>query len=271
MGDGLSDELLSSNYASITNESDHVQGLDGVEQAEGLIGWYDATLWADERFKDAAISPRDAALLLCGFNPREEDISVQIHISNEEICPNDIRKLVDRFEDTEMVESGRRTLRNWHDIARNNSLKYHSWIDRYLEAVKTVIEGDPTETDCVTKQETRNAETTSSHVKDIPKLVSESGEKIGGRNIIPGKVPRTAIGRTAVRAAWEIECREARRAGRKEVIALLQVWAKDGSEPDVLKESIPRGVIWITEKGIEKNYDLDACGKTLEAWWKSRN
>ena len=86
---------------------------------------------------------------------------------------------------------------------------------------------------------------------------------------IPGKLPRTAIGRVVVKAAWEIECQKGRRASVKEVMARLQKWAKEGTEPDVLKEPIPHGVRWITAKGSEKSYDLEACGKTLGTWKKS--
>ena len=88
---------------------------------------------------------------------------------------------------------------------------------------------------------------------------------------IPGKLPRAAIGKVVVKAAWELECQKGRRATAKEVMARLQEWAKEGTEPDVLKESIPHGVRWITAKGKEKPHDVEACGKALGTWKKSRD
>lgn len=90
---------------------------------------------------------------------------------------------------------------------------------------------------------------------------------------IPGKMPRVAIGRLAVTAAWEIECETNRAATADKVIERLQVWATGGEHPDILLRAEPRkrAVIWMTKKtGLEKDYDVGACGKTLDEWRKSR-
>lgn len=88
---------------------------------------------------------------------------------------------------------------------------------------------------------------------------------------IPGKLPNTAIGKLAVRVAWEIECEKGRKATANEVISKLQEKVADKpAKSHVLLKSVPHGVVWVTSKNREKTYDIDACGKTLKAWWQSR-
>lgn len=90
---------------------------------------------------------------------------------------------------------------------------------------------------------------------------------------IPGNLPRVAIGQLAVTAAWEIELESKRAATADKVIERLQAWATDGTHPDILLRAEPRkrAVIWMPKKtGLEKDYDVDACGKTLDTWRKSR-
>lgn len=90
---------------------------------------------------------------------------------------------------------------------------------------------------------------------------------------IPGRVPRVGIGRLAVTAAWQIECQSGRAATASKVIEQLQTWATNGIYPDILLRDDPRrrAVIWLTKKtGREKEYDMGACGKTLDEWRKSR-
>lgn len=89
---------------------------------------------------------------------------------------------------------------------------------------------------------------------------------------IPGKLPRIAVGKLAVQAAWEIECRSKRAANDREVMAHLQQWADSGAKPDVLKKSNKekRGVVWLTRRYEDKFYTLEACQKTLQSWNESR-
>jgi hypothetical protein len=90
---------------------------------------------------------------------------------------------------------------------------------------------------------------------------------------IPGKLPRIAIGRLAVTAAWQIECKSGQAATADKVIEQLQAWATAGEHPDILRRAEPkmRAVIWMIKKtGLEKDYDVGACGKALDVWRKSR-
>lgn len=90
---------------------------------------------------------------------------------------------------------------------------------------------------------------------------------------IPGKLSPVAIGKLAVTAAWQIECESGRAAIADKIMERLQKWADDGTVPDVLLRSDKknRAVIWRLKKtGLGKPYDIEACGKTLETWMKSR-
>jgi hypothetical protein len=88
----------------------------------------------------------------------------------------------------------------------------------------------------------------------------------------PGKMPNVAVGKLAIKAAWQIECESKRVATAKAVIALLQEWADAGSVPETLicSDKPKHGVKWRTSKGAEKPYDVEACGKALKSWLKSR-
>ncbi len=75
------------------------------------------------------------------------------------------------------------------------------------------------------------------------------------------------MGKLAVKVAWEIECKTKRQATANEVIKELQGLV--GKE-DILIEAIQHGVKWITIKLKEKDYTIEACGKTLKYWHDTR-
>lgn len=85
--------------------------------------------------------------------------------------------------------------------------------------------------------------------------------------VIPGTMPRTAIGKLAIKAAWKIECETQKRATAKMVIEKLQQLVEETTD---LAEETEKGVKWTTTKGKQKEFDMDACGKALETWNKSR-
>ena len=87
---------------------------------------------------------------------------------------------------------------------------------------------------------------------------------------IPGKMPRIAIGRLAVEAAWQIELEKKARATDREVFQLLVKWARSGQKADVLLNVKEGKICWVTGKAKEKTYDIEVCGKTIGAWNKSR-
>lgn len=83
----------------------------------------------------------------------------------------------------------------------------------------------------------------------------------------PGKMPRTAIGKLAIKAAWQIECETNQKALVNAVITRLRQWV---AQEDELLESIPDGVRWQTKNCKAKDFDSVACGKALERWHMSR-
>lgn len=97
--------------------------------------------------------------------------------------------------------------------------------------------------------------------KEAVPVTSSSGDEI------PGKMPRTAIGKLAIKAARQIELETDKRATAKQVIEKLQAWIE--TEPELI-ETIPHGVKWTTTKGKQKPFDVEACAKALEIWQASR-
>lgn len=116
-------------------------------------------------------------------------------------------------------------------------------------------------------EENQAADTKDNHY--IQELSDEINHKkpITQQEIPPGKLPNPAIGKLAVKVAWELECKFDRRATADEVIKELQ---NRVDKEDFLVEKIPRGVRWMTTKYKEKDYDVATCGKTLASWNKSR-
>lgn len=116
------------------------------------------------------------------------------------------------------------------------------------------------------------AESLAAPTPMIPAAAQSTSWRNSVQNI-PGELPKIAIRKLAVEAAWQIECEEKRRATAKEVMVRLQMWADSGNEPDVLRASDieNRAVIWLTSRCAEKAYSLDACEKTLWAWNSTRD
>jgi hypothetical protein len=87
---------------------------------------------------------------------------------------------------------------------------------------------------------------------------------------LPGKMPRTAVGKLAIKAAWQIECETGRKTSSDKVMERLHDWAKKGSEGELIRP-FSNGVVWITKKERkEKNYWITDCGRHLDNWYQSR-
>lgn len=107
--------------------------------------------------------------------------------------------------------------------------------------------------------------------EDIPITKSARFAKIKkGNEPAPGKLPKIAIGKLAVEAAWEIELETLKIASALAVMERLRAWVEK-REGDCLTGKTKHGVTWMTTKLIEKTYDLEACRKTLKTWHDSRN
>lgn len=106
---------------------------DGEQKVEvDIVAWFDSALDADHWFGLHSISPKDAAMLLCQYHPRDMDFDGALSCANEEIRPDDLRRLYERFEDDAQHTSRSMKLLDWVNFARDKKLKYHSWVDEYL-------------------------------------------------------------------------------------------------------------------------------------------
>lgn len=86
----------------------------------------------------------------------------------------------------------------------------------------------------------------------------------------PGKLPKVAIGKLAVKAAWYIECETGRKVSARETIDTLQSWVgTNKDDEEILCKKVSRGVQWMTGKSSHKTYDIEACGQTLKRWRES--
>ena len=118
---------------SLLNPSPGVDEIVQKQEAEHLIGWYDATLDAASWWSLNGITSLQAATLLCGFNP-DGDINDRELVTNRETGPYDFKRLRREFNCVAEASPTPRTLSQWHDVAHDRGLKHHSWIDEYMAA-----------------------------------------------------------------------------------------------------------------------------------------
>lgn len=108
---------------------------------DSLIDWYNDTLKASIWFGLQSVAPRDAAMLLCQFNPHDV-LHDPLEVFNPETGPGDYKLLLCVFDDVAKADSQPRTLLQWLAIAKDKRLKYHSWIDEYVNvAMPEQIDG----------------------------------------------------------------------------------------------------------------------------------
>jgi hypothetical protein len=102
--------------------------------AEREIAWYDFTLGAKQWLAHRSVTPQQAAMLLCGFNPNEDRLEDALQSSSEETAPEDMRALLAAFEDLQRADTTTRSLLDWAAVAKGRVLKMHTWLDKYLQA-----------------------------------------------------------------------------------------------------------------------------------------
>ncbi|MEI7956870.1 MAG: hypothetical protein WCJ66_17025 [Verrucomicrobiota bacterium] len=106
------------------------------QQRDQIINWYDATLNANFYWKLSDVAPVDAATILCGQNPLDPKANPDTTTTGDgETTPEDYRRLLAFFQSVAATDKQSRTLVQWRSIARENGLKYHSWIDEYALAM----------------------------------------------------------------------------------------------------------------------------------------
>lgn len=93
--------------------------------------WYDATLRAAHYFSLPFVEPEKAAMLLCEFNPKEDD-GGWLEATTEKTKPQDHVQLLEQLQAAHAVDPKKRTLRQWWEMAMAGGWKHHSWIDHYI-------------------------------------------------------------------------------------------------------------------------------------------
>lgn len=158
--------------------------------SQNTVDWHDNHLGAAMWFRRHSIKPSEAAMLLCQFNPHDDRCD-PLEDFNTETGPADYKRLLRVFED----ESQPRTLMQWIAVAQDNGLKYHSWIDGYVNAAMQGQKDAETATPIAPNKDRRGetkaeilavewpmpagAPSLESILKKIPKYVEEACIKIG--------------------------------------------------------------------------------------------
>lgn len=101
---------------------------------EFTVAWYDECFGAKHWFGLRRVAPRDAALLLCGFDPSEPLVDGLGSLANEQVQPRDLQQMLRVFEDAIEHEQRPQSLKDWMDLAIAAGLRRHSWIDDYVAA-----------------------------------------------------------------------------------------------------------------------------------------
>lgn len=127
--------------AVIQIEQAHTPPENAVNNEE-YVSWYDAQMDAATWWSLKSVTPIEAAQLMCQFNPHDNN-DYPTTITNDETAPDDYKRLLRIFEDEEKADAKARNLSRWRDIARDKKLKYHSWIDKYAQAMKLLAPAEP--------------------------------------------------------------------------------------------------------------------------------
>lgn len=104
-----------------------------MQEDRSIVGWRDYTMHAMDWFAMAAVSPREAASLLCEHDPFDASADPETQ-TNLETGPGDFAFTLRVFEDVHSKSPQHRTLVEWIAIAASRACKRHSWISEYLEA-----------------------------------------------------------------------------------------------------------------------------------------
>lgn len=107
---------------------------DPMQVAQGIVAWYDMTLNVRTWWSLSSVTPREAAMLLCRLDPHDDTLS-PLSVTTDETSPDDFKRLLRVFEDVAHAQPRDRRLNEWHDIAHDRELKYHSWIVAYRQAL----------------------------------------------------------------------------------------------------------------------------------------
>lgn len=180
---------------------------DGAEQ---IVGWYDQILDASYWLVRTQVTAREAATLLCNQNPLD-DSSDPLLLSTDETNPLDFKRLLRVFNEAAELDVKPRTLMLWLDLANQNGLKYHSWIDEYIAAVETTKGAQglappqlSTEGHSIVKPSETSAERNARLLKRHRELTG-LGDKAPTKTVAKEEGCSTSLVRAKIRQAKNIE------------------------------------------------------------------
>lgn len=123
----------------------------GYGQNRDIVSWMDETLNANKHFGLLDVSPTNAAMILCQFDPLKQSIEDAQSSATDATKPIDLKLLIEHFEALSRAKKECRTLLEWWRIARNAKLKYHPWVDAYIQAAQMDQQPVPAKNGAVTR------------------------------------------------------------------------------------------------------------------------
>lgn len=231
-------ETIGARFEQAEREREQAKN-DPKQVAERLVAWYHETLDAKTWWNLSAITPREAAMLLCQFNPHDDNYD-PLSITTDETSPEDFKRLLRVFEDAAQSQSPR-TLSDWHDIARDKRLKYHSWIDAFRQAM---AENPPI-------------------IDSLPEVFRKASEKNAKRPGTKGLV------------AWQSEMLEnwpkIAEYQKKPPARQVMKWLKDYGSRDVFPAGQPLrdSLKWIDGYGQPHSLTINRLSTVLSEWRKA--
>lgn len=110
---------------------------DPAVEEEIFVGHHEGSMNASAWFDMPDVLPRHAAMVLCRLNPLEKNIDPEsASVDGDVSSPERYGLLLEMFDAVARAKPKHRTLMEWRAIAREKSLSYHEWIDRYVKAAQ---------------------------------------------------------------------------------------------------------------------------------------
>jgi hypothetical protein len=221
-----------------------------TESTEHILGWWDATMDAKFWFRQPSVSPVHAAMLLCQHNPNEETEENALACTNDLTGPEDYKRLLNAFQALESVTPSPRTLLDWRNYAQARTLKYHAWIELWLETLLEEL------TETMDLLESRAQVGPATARSSAPGLGVKTALDVGTGNEKPWKIadPRDPV----PKQSWFIPVRFFARALVKDDPTLLT------KRPVLLKkiaESLKK--VGVKKRGDVKDFQESTLNKAL--------
>ena len=98
-----------------------------------FVGNHDCLMDARMWFDMPDVTPKDAAMVLCRLDQLKREDPERIYVDGDRSSPDRYRLLLLVFEAEARTSPKHRTMMEWRATARERGLRYHSWIDKYVQ------------------------------------------------------------------------------------------------------------------------------------------